>query len=231
MTMTGLSLRMEDISFTYPGAPGKPGADGGYCSFNLSVECFEPGARMALLGPNGSGKTTIGKLCAGLLKPDAGRILYNGEDIAGWPLGRIGGQAGYLFQDPSRQIFAPHPLEEIAFPLELRGMPKPEAASIARGLLAEFELEGIEDSTTYTLSRGEKQRLAIAAVMACKPSYLILDEPTTGLDTRRREILARTLRRLIDVGVGVLLITHDRSFAEGLEAEIRFVEGGRLLDG
>ena len=229
--MTGLSLRMEDISFMYPDASGRPDVSGDRSRFELSVECFTLGICTALLGPNGSGKTTIGKLCAGILKPTNGRILYNGEDIAGWPLGKIGGQVGYLFQDPSRQIFAPYPLEEIAFPLELQGRPKPEATSIARGLLAEFELEEIADNTTYTLSRGEKQRLAIAAVMACEPSFLVLDEPTTGLDKRRRDKLAETLRRLIGDGVGVLLITHDRNFADELEAEIRFVEGGRLLDG
>ena len=198
--------------------------------FSLAFERFSPGACTALLGPNGSGKTTVGKLAAGILKPDSGRVLFGGQDIAGWELGRIGKQVGYLFQDPSRQIFAPHPLEEIAFPLELRGVPKQDAGEKARRLLAEFELEDIAGSTTYTLSRGEKQRLAIAAVMACEPQYFILDEPTTGLDKRRRDMLAVALRRLADRGVGILLITHDRSFADALGAEIRYIEGGRLLD-
>ena len=222
--MTAFSLRMEDIRFTYPGRQG------GF-SFSLAVERFSPGACTALLGSNGSGKTTLGKLAAGILKPDSGSIHYDEMDIAGWALGRIGAQVGYLFQDPSRQLFAPYPIEEIAFPLELRGMPKAEAEKKARELIADFELDGIEGKTTYTLSRGEKQRLAIAAVMACEPRYFILDEPTTGLDRRRRDILAGTLRSLMERGIGILLITHDSGFAQGLDADIRIMEGGRLLDG
>ena len=219
--MTGFSLRLEGIRFTYSGKSG---------AFSLAADHFLPGICTALMGSNGSGKTTLGKLAAGILKPETGRVLHNGQDISGWKLGKIGGQVGYLFQDPSRQIFAPHPLEEIAFPLELRGMPKPEAEKIARRLLAEFELEDLADSTTFKLSRGEKQRLAIAAVMAHEPRFFILDEPTTGLDRRRRDILAGILRRLMERGVGILLITHDRSFADALGADIRFMEGGRLLD-
>ena len=219
--MTGLLLHMEEIRFTYPGRP-----DG----FTLTAKRFSSGSCTAVLGPNGSGKTTLGKLAAGIIKPDSGRVLYDGQDIADWRLGKIGKQVGYLFQDPSRQIFAPHPLEEIAFPLELRGMPKPEAEKKARDLLVEFELEGIADNTTYTLGRGEKQRLAIAAAMAGQPRFFILDEPTTGLDKRRRDMLAETLRRLMERSVSIMLITHDRSFAQGLGADIRFMEGGRLLD-
>ena len=219
--MTGFSLQLEKVSFTYPG---------GSTDFSLYVDHFSPGTCTALLGPNGCGKTTLGKLAAGILRPYSGCVLYNGQDISGWKLGKIGSQAGYLFQDPSRQIFAPHPLEEIAFPLELRGMTKPEAEEKARSLLVEFELEGLEDSVNFTLSRGEKQRLAIAAVMACEPRFFILDEPTTGLDKRRRGILSATLRRLLDRGVGVLLITHDRGFANMLGADIRLMEGGRLIE-
>jgi len=212
---------MESIRFAYPGKS---------TGFSLFVELFSPEKCTALLGPNGSGKTTLGKLSAGLLKPDAGRVLYNEQDIANWKLGEIGRHVGYLFQDPARQIFTSHPLQEIAFPLELRGIPKPDAEEKAKELLAQFELEDIADCSTYTLSRGEKQRLVIAAVMACAPSFLVLDEPTTGLDGQRRETLARTLRNLIKDGVGVLLITHDRTFALELGADIRFMAGGRMLD-
>ena len=196
----------------------------------MEVRDFSPGPLTALLGDNGSGKTTLGKLAAGILRSDSGRILYDGQDIAAWPLGKIGAQTGYLFQEPSRQIFAPNPVEEIAFPLELRGCPKPEAEETARALLAEFELEDIADSATYTLSRGEKQRLAMAAAMAARPRFFVLDEPTTGLDDRRRGILLDALLRLAGQGVGLLVITHDRPFAGALGADLRFMKGGRLTD-
>jgi len=218
--MTGLTLCLEEIRFAYPA---------GENNFSLFIEHFSPGVCTALLGRNGSGKTTLGKLAAGILKPNSGRVTYDGQDISGLPPGKIGRMAGYLFQDPARQIFAPYPLEEIAFPLELRGMPKPEAEEITRRLIREFELEDITGNATYTLSRGEKQRLAIAGMMACEPRYLILDEPTTGLDRRGRDILTETLRRLMERGVGMLLMTHDRGFAQGLGADLRFMEGGRLF--
>ncbi|MCL2695949.1 MAG: energy-coupling factor ABC transporter ATP-binding protein [Clostridiales bacterium] len=214
-------IRFEQVTFAYPNRQ----------DFRLTVDFFASGACTALLGENGSGKTTFGKLAAGILKPDTGRILYDGQDIAGLKLGEIGRQAGYLFQEPARQIFAARPLEEIAFPLELRGMAKPEAEQKARALCEEFELNDTLDQTTYTLSRGEKQRLALAAIMACEPRFLVLDEPTTGLDRRRRELLAATLRRLLARDLGLLVITHDRTFAESLGADPRFIKEGVLLDG
>jgi len=223
INITDFSIQLNDINFTYSGKDNRQG-------FRLTVDDFSPGHCTALLGENGSGKTTLGKLAAGILRPDSGRVLYGGQDITGWPLGKIGRQVGYLFQEPSRQIFAPRPLEEISFPLELRGMPKQEAEQKARELLSEFELENIIESTTYTLSRGEKQRLALAAVMACEPRYLILDEPTTGLDKRRRDILAASLHKLLSRGAGMMIISHDRVFVDELGADLRFMKGGRLSD-
>ena len=214
-------IQFENVAFSYPCKSDRQ-------RFGLTVPHFKPGSCTALLGENGSGKTTLGKLAAGLLRPDRGRVLYDGQDIINWPLGRIGQTVGYLFQEPCRQIFAARPLEEIAFPLELRGMEKAEAEQKARALCAQFELENILDHTTYTLSRGEKQRLALAAMMACEPRFLVLDEPTTGLDRRRRDILASALHRLLAQGVGLLLISHDRAFAENLGADLQFIEGGRL---
>jgi len=220
----GFSLELKNVSFTYPGREKRQ-------DFSLIVEHFAPSGRCtALMGENGSGKTTLGKLAAGLLRPDTGCVLYDGEDISEWKLGQIGRQVGYLFQEPSRQIFTPRPLEEIAFPLELRGVEKSEAEARAMELIRQFELENIVDSTTYTLSRGEKQRLAIAAAMVAKPRFFVLDEPTTGLDKRRRGILANTLNSLMSENVGILLISHDREFVNELNADIRLMDGGRLAD-
>jgi len=171
--------------------------------FSIYIEDFSPSLCTAVMGENGSGKTTLGKLIAGIIRPDKGQIFYNQTDIANLKLGEIGKQVGYLFQEPSRQIFAPNPLEEISFPLELRGVPKEEAQEKAHKLLKLFELEHLISHTTYTLSRGEKQRLAIAATMVCEPSFFVLDEPTTGLDKRRRRLLADTLFVLQEQGVGI----------------------------
>ena len=217
------SLQLKKICFTYPSKSNRQ-------TFSLKVEDFAPGNCTAIMGDNGSGKTTLGKLAAGILKPNSGSVLYNDENIASWSLGEIGKLIGYLFQEPSRQLFAPYPLEEITFPLQLKGMPKAEAESKAMELIKRFELESILNNTTYLLSRGEKQRLAIAAILINKPRFFILDEPTTGLDNRRRKILIHTLHQLMSDKIDILIISHDKSFAEELGAEIRYMDGGRLCD-
>jgi len=180
------------------------------------------------MGENGSGKTTLGKLAAGILRPDSGCVLYNGEDIAKWKLGQIGKQVGYLFQEPSQQLFTPRPLEEIAFPLKLRDVPQDEAEERALILLRRFELEHLKDSTTFTLSRGEKQRLAIAAAMVSEPQFFVLDEPTTGLDKRRCGILTETLHTLMESGVGILLISHDKDFVSEMQADVWILNQGKI---
>ena len=219
-----LKLELKNISFTYPSREERQ-------DFSLNVEYFSASHCTVVMGENGSGKTTLGKLAAGLLRPDSGCVMYNGQDIAQWKLGEIGKHVGYLFQEPARQIFAPTPLEEIAFPMELRGVEKVQAQEQAWEMLRQFELENIAKHTSYTLSRGEKQRLAIAAAMVMKPSFFVLDEPTTGLDKRRRSILSQTLHNLMENGVAIFLISHDKDFASSLGADIRYMDGGRFVDG
>ena len=195
---------LVDVRYAYPGDS----------VFSLDVPglSFASGVCTAVRGHNGSGKTTLGKLVAGLLRPSRGSVLLGGEDIARWPLGKIGGRVGYLFQEPARQIFAPKVLEELTFPLTLKGMDARRAGELARTMLARFEMETLADASTFSLSRGEKQRLAIAALLLSRPDFLVLDEPTTGLDARRRDILGGIIRGLNEQGVGILLFSHDTSF-------------------
>jgi energy-coupling factor transport system ATP-binding protein len=218
MRETGAAVRLRDIRYAYPGDS----------DFMLDVPALalSAGKCTALCGHNGSGKTTLGKIIAGLLKPSAGSVLLDGEDVAGWPLGRIGARIGYLFQDPSRQIFAPTVLEDVVFPLTLKGMPRGQAEGLARAVLARLDMGALEGATAYTLSRGEKQRLAIAGMLVHNPRYLVLDEPTTGLDPRRKEILGQMIRELTGQGTGVLLISHDADFVSASAgAAYRMAEG------
>jgi len=224
MTENIFKLELKSINFAYPAKDERE-------DFTLTVDYFSPGQCTVIMGENGSGKTTLGKLAAGLLRPDSGCVLYNGQDIAEWKLGEIGKQAGYLFQEPARQIFAPTPIEEIALPLELRGISKEEAQKLAWDVLRQFELDDIAENTSYMLSRGEKQRLAIAAAMVMKPKFFVLDEPTTGLDKRRRDILSETLKSLMEKGLTILLISHDKEFASSLNADVCYMDEGRFVDG
>ena len=194
----------------------------------LDVPSFSlrAGVCAALSGANGSGKTTLGKLMAGLLRPDRGRVLIDGEDTAGWPLGRFGRRVGYLFQAPERQLFAPTVAEELTFPLTLTGMPPQQAIEAASAMLDRFGLATLAEASPFTLSRGEKQRLALAALLMQDPQYLVLDEPTTGLDNRRKGILGDTVRRLVKQGAGILVIGHDTRFARDVASiSFRMIEG------
>ena len=216
------AIRFDDVYFTYP--------HGGAFSLELAELSLAAGMCAAVCGPNGGGKTTLGKLAAGLLRPSRGRVLLSGDDVAGWPLGRIGARVGYLFQEPSRQIFAPTVLEDVAFPLELKGMEPARARELALASLERLEMAEMAEATTFTLSRGEKQRLALASILASEPGFLVLDEPTTGLDPRRKAILGGIMARLIGQGVGILLISHDRAFVGEHASVVRYMANGRLVD-
>lgn len=200
-------MRIETVglTFAYP--------HNGFCLRGIDFS-MQAGEIAALTGPVGSGKTTFGKLLCGLLKPQAGAVLFGGEDTAKWSLGRRGQSIGYLFQEPARQLFAPTVLEELTFTQEIQGIPAQQAQARAMELLARFELESLTPRGTLTLSRGEQQRLAICTLLLHRPQALVLDEPTTGLDARRKDMLAKVLRTYAAEGGAVLLISHDMAFVQ-----------------
>lgn len=196
-------IQAESLCFTYPNFALQ--------NVNFSLHA---GELLAITGANGSGKTTLGKLLCGLLKPTSGAVLIHGEHTENWRLGQFGQHVGYLFQEPAQQIFAPTVLEELTFIQELRGLPQEESHTHAHELLARFELTHLAEQSTLTLSRGEQQRLALCGLLLNQPAALILDEPTTGLDPRRCEILSRMLSECLRDGVAILLISHDQAFVQ-----------------
>jgi len=211
-----MTLEARNISFQYPAS-----------NFRLRGVSFAVGSgeSVALTGPNGSGKTTLGKLVCGLLKPDSGAVLFDGEDAAPLTLAQRGQRVGYLFQEPARQLFAPTALEELTFTQVLAGVPAEEASACAMELLERFELAHLVERAPLTLSRGEQQRLAICTILVRAPGILILDEPTTGLDPRRCALLAEALREVMRGGTSVLLISHDRVFVtENAMREVKMEE-------
>jgi len=152
------------------------------------------GEIVALVGPNGSGKTTLAKLAAGLLEPLSGSIERRGR-------------ATYLSQDPGRYVFCERAVEEVA--VGIGGDP-----TAARRTLAAVGLAGYEDRHPRDLSSGERERLALAAVLAPDPDLLVLDEPTRGVDPERKRELAGLLRE--DTARATLVVTHDIAFAKAV---------------
>jgi len=181
----------------------------------------------AITGKNGSGKTTLSKLAAGMLHPQKGRIIIDGEDIIEMSLGELGTKLGYVFQAVERQLFGMTVLDELTFVNRLKGIEESETYAKANELIGAFDLIGLEDRHPSTLSYGEKRRLAIAAALMSDIRFLILDEPTSFLDPERVESLSSTLDSLKAKGVGMLIISHDEDFIDRhADRIIRIADGG-----
>lgn len=183
-----------------------------------------------IIGPNGSGKTTLGKLMVGILKPNSGEIYLIGENIADISLAQIGRKIGYLFQNPEKQFFSNTVEDEIKFILEIKNLSKEYIKEKTESLLNLFQLNHIKTSFPLKLSQGEKQRLALAAILVNEPGYLILDEPTKGLDMQRRNTLVQIFKNLCSKGIGMTVITHDHAFVNQISDRILKMDRGEVVD-
>jgi energy-coupling factor transport system ATP-binding protein len=180
------------------------------------------------MGSNGSGKTTLGKVIMGMLTPTAGTVRLEGRPIQDYPLAQRGRRIGYVFQNPERQLFAATVADEIGFALKYRGLAPETIQERVAELLALMELDRYARTFPYNLSHGEKQRLALAAVLALEPEFIILDEPSTGLDWARKRRLATVLAR-VRRQVGYIIISHDGGFCRELCDAALTLKGGRLV--
>jgi energy-coupling factor transport system ATP-binding protein len=213
-----LAISCEVLNFSYPGSE-EPA---------LSEINFElrPGDYVGVVGPNGGGKSTLVRLLNGLLRPDSGRIRISGHDPATEPF-EVRRHLGVLFQNPENGLVAPFVEDDVAFGLENLGVLREEMRErVARALRA-VGLEGYERREPHTLSGGEKQRVALAGLLAVEPEILVLDEPTSMLDAAgRREVLERL--EALRAEKSVLHVTHH--LEELLDADrILVLNGGKLV--
>jgi energy-coupling factor transport system ATP-binding protein len=179
-------IEVAHVSFKYPSAQSSPH----YALSEISLT-IQPGESIAIMGANGSGKSTFARCLNGLIVPQDGEVFVNGLSTASEEnLLAIRRLVGMVFQNPDNQIVSATVEREIAFGLENLALPGDEMRRIVDEKLAQFDLEKYRKKSPHYLSGGEKQRLAIAAVLAMDPSYIVLDEPTSLLDPRsRRDIL------------------------------------------
>jgi energy-coupling factor transport system ATP-binding protein len=206
-----LALTVVKATFSY-GAAGSPAPCPLFSDFGAE---FPRGAVTAVTGPNGSGKTTLARLLVGILRPQSGDVYIDGDPVRSMTLTEVGRMVGYVMQDPSRQIFKTTILDEMMFGLRNMGMGVDEATERACEYLGLFGLAGRETVFPFDLSVGERQRLVLAAVLAMKPSYLVLDEPTASLDPGRKRALGGYLSDAVAKdGIGVVLISHDMKFVK-----------------
>ena len=187
------------------------------------------GEVLGLLGPNGAGKTTCFYSIMGLVKPDAGRILLNGDDITGLPMYRraiLG--LGYLPQETS--IFRGMTVEEnIIAVLEAAGPAKDARRDRLEQLLGEFGLAALRDSPAMALSGGERRRCEIARALAAKPSIMLLDEPFAGIDPLSISDIRHLVIDLKERGIGVLITDHNVRETLDIVDRACIIYGGQVL--
>jgi cobalt/nickel transport system ATP-binding protein len=217
-------LAAHGLHFWYePGRPVLAGAD-------LAVHA---GRRLAVLGPNGGGKTTLFRLLAGALAPDAGEVRRDGVPVRRTRRGlaELRRDVQLVLQDPDDQLFAADVHQDVSFgPVNL-GLPAPEVAARVAAALAALGVADLADRPTHLLSFGQKKRVAVAGAVAMRPRLLVLDEPTAGLDPAGVEELLVTLAELHAAGTTVVLSTHDVDLAHRWADEVAVVAGGRVHTG
>jgi energy-coupling factor transport system ATP-binding protein len=214
------ALAARALSFAYPGcAPALSSVD-------LEIR---PGDLVAILGQNGSGKSTLAKLLAGLLKPSSGMVLADGRDLATLGRAEAGRFVGFVFQNPDHQIFAETVGAEVAFGPRLQGLPDREVEERVEESLAAVGLLGQRGVDPFLLSKGGRQRVAVASVLATRPEALILDEPTTGLDATEIREMMRLVERLNGRGHTVVVITHAMWVAAEHARRVVVLAGGRVI--
>jgi len=184
------------------------------------------GERLALVGANGAGKTTLLRTLVGLETAVSGRLVAFGRERRGEKDFReVRARAGFLFQDPDDQLFAPTVIEDVAFgPLNL-GLSPAEAVARAEATLARLELGHLGPRISHRLSGGEKRLVGLAGVLAMAPDALLLDEPTNALDEAHRDRLIAILAAL---DVAMVIVSHDRPFLEKLATRAVLLKDGRL---
>jgi len=187
----------------------------------------EKGEILSIIGPNGSGKTTIIKLIAGLLKPDCGTINVENSNIVLDPV-TTKAKIGYIPDEPS--IWTSMTGEEfLHFTGALYGMKEKDRIKYIRELLFIFHLEGIEGRYFQNYSRGNKQKFTILAALLHKPQLLLIDEPIVGLDPASAERAIRKFKEFADNGGAVLLATHTLTIAEEISNRIGILKEGRFI--
>ena len=203
--MPDAALVIENLSFRYRDRQGS-------AIHNISFGA-KPGEILLIAGASGCGKTTLIRCINGLVPRSykgemSGRITVLGEEVKDWPLSRISQKIGTVLQDPERQILGTKVLNEVAFGLENLGMPRAEIYQRVQAALDILEISHLSDRDTFTLSGGEKQKVALAGVVAMQPSILLLDEPLASLDPASAWDSLNTIRLLANQGMTVLMVEH-----------------------
>ena len=191
---------------------------------------IESGSFVVLTGANGSGKTTLVRHFNGLLEPDTGSVAVDGADVTANPV-HARTSVGMVFQNPRDQFVAATVGADVSFGPENLGLDHAEIDRRVGTALEAVEMSGRETDRIDELSGGEQARVAIAGILAMGPSFLVLDEPFTGLDQPARESVLAHLDTLNSSGTGIIVVTHDlRDLLDRADRLLGMVDGRLVVD-
>jgi energy-coupling factor transport system ATP-binding protein len=214
-------LALEQVTYAYPRSPVPAVRE-------VSVR-IERGGLVALVGANAAGKSTLGLLLAGVIRPTAGRVTLDGRDLRAVPEATTRDRVAYVFQYPEHQFVASTVRDELAFGLRVRGRAGADAGRRVDAALERFGLAMLAEANPYTLSHGQKRRLSVATAVVTDPEVVILDEPTFGQDRRHTEELMAALRELHREGRTVIAITHDMDLVAEHALRVVAMSAGQVL--
>ena len=216
--MAETMLEFKDVSFSYDTTANVQ---------NLNVK-VEKGDFIAIIGSNGAGKSTFSKLCNGLLTPTTGDVFVLNKNTRREKVSSLAKHIGFLFQNPDRQICCNTAKEEIAFSLRNNGIPEDEIKRRVKATLEEFGFDG--KTEPFNLSRGQRQRLCLACLIALNPEILILDEPTTGLDYKECMMMMNRIKQLNENGTTVIMVCHDMEVVLDFAKTVVVMNRGKILE-
>ena len=216
-------IEAEHISYTYEGND-KPALS----DMTLKIR---RGSRVAFMGGNGSGKSTFFLCLNGIRKPDAGRVLIDGEPVSYTRKGLLDvrRRVGIVFQEPDDQLFSAGVYQEISFGILNLGVEEEKARKEVERVIQELGIRPFQERPAHALSGGQKKLVAIADILVMDPEVMILDEPASSLDPKHTKIVRGIVEGLTERGITVLMATHDMDYAFGWADEIVLMHEGSVL--
>ena len=212
-------VSVRDVQFSYNGNAALEGV-------SLDVR---RGEFVAILGQNGCGKTTLAKHLNGLLHPGEGTVMVGGHRTIDAPVADLARTVAYVFQNPDHQIFMDRVEDEVAFGPRNLGVPAEQIGGRVKEALEAVDLVGYEARDPFVLTKGERQRVAVASALSARPQVIILDEPTTGLDGAQQRSMMDLLRRLNEAGHTIIVITHSMWAASTYAHRVALMSSGAVL--
>ena len=218
-----MPIEIKDLSFSYDN-------DKFINNLNLNIEC---GEMLGIMGNTGCGKSTLVQLVAGLIKPDNGQIIIDGDNITNKKFDKaiLRKKLGIVFQFPEMQLFEQTVQKDIYFGLKKFRLSDEEKYKRAKDILAllNLDFDKIKDKSPLALSGGEKRKIAVAGILVCNPKYLILDEPIAGLDSDSRENFMKLLAKLKKNGITIIIISHNADYIAEYCDRVIVMDNGQIV--